>query len=42
MKYYKRPKYKLDPKKVQTKQERELEGEDLFREMLRDKKRKAR
>ena len=42
MKYFKKPKYKLDAKKVQMKEEKDLEGEEIFREMLRDKKRRAR
>jgi hypothetical protein len=42
MKYFKKPKYKLDAKKIPIKQEKDLEGEELFREMLKGKRRKAR
>ncbi len=42
MKYYKKLKYKLDIKKVEVKKEKDLEGEEIFKAMLREKRRKAR
>ena len=42
MKYYKKPKYKTDVKKISMKAEKDLTGEELYKEILRDKRRKMR
>jgi hypothetical protein len=42
MKYYKKPKYRLDARKVPEKTERDLTEEELYREILREKRKKAR
>jgi len=40
VKYGKKPKYKLDPKRFEVKDEKDLEGEDLFREIMREKRKR--
>jgi len=42
MRYTKRPKYKLDKKKVWGKPKRDLTPEELYKEVLRSKIRKRR
>jgi len=42
MRYIKRPKYKLDKKKVWKKPKRDLTPEELYKEVLRSKIRKRR
>jgi len=42
MKIYKKPKYKVDVKKIPVQSERDLSGEELYKEILREKRRKAR
>ena len=42
MRYIKRPKYKVDKKKVWGKPKRELTPEELYKELLKSKIRKMR
>lgn len=42
MRYIKKPKYKLDRKKVIAKPKRDLTPEELYKELLRSKIRKRR
>ncbi len=39
MRYVKRPKYRIDPKKVQTTKDKKVSAEAIYKEALRDKKR---